>query len=233
MTARSIGDIASRFAERRDPARRTFQPVRRNSPHAGDYERKRWRSENMFPRSENNARLTQLEHLMRSTKLPGRRRGIVGDVEMDVYRFLLRRRGKLNGRLDYSINSIAEGVRRARSAVVNALARLKELGFLDWRRRTAPVDDPEPGGQYVQQISNAYFLTLPARAAQLVRRILRRPAGQDRRAQQHRQLVDGLDAMPLDEQLALVTDPELREALERVRAHLEGASPPDGQNQAL
>ena len=187
----------------------------------------------MFPRSENNARLKQLEQLMRSTKLPGRRRGIVGDVEMEVYRFLLRRRGRMNGRLDYAISTIAAEIRRARSAVINALARLKELGFLDWRRRTAPVEHPEPGGQYVQQISNAYFLTLPRKAAELVRRILRRPTEEGRRAQQHREFLAQFDAMTPEEQLATITDEGLRSTFRRMRRLLEGASPPQGQNQAL
>lgn len=233
MTARAIGDLTASLTGTRRLGRRTLQPVRRCSPYAGDYEQKRWRRENMFPRSENNARLTHLESVMRSTKLPGKRRGLVGDVEMDVYRFLLRRRGRLNGRLDYAINTIAAEIRRARSAVINALARLKQLGFLDWTRRTAPVEDPEPGGQYVQQITNAYFLTMPRKAAELVRRILRRPTEEGRRAQQHREFLAQFEAMSPDEQLGTIADEGLRESFRRMRRLLEGASPPDGQNQAL
>ncbi|MCW2406195.1 putative transcriptional regulator [Sphingobium sp. B1D7B] len=233
MSARAIGDLAASIAGVRRLGRRTLQPVRRNSPYAGEYEIERWKRENMFPRSENNARMKQLEQLMRSTKLPGRRRGIVGDIEKDVYRFLLARRSHKNGRLDYAINTIAAQIKRARSAVINALARLKELGFLDWRRRTAPVEDPEPGGQYVQQISNAYFLTLPRKAAELVRRIMRRPTEEGRRAEQQRQFLDQFNAMTPDEQLATIADEGLRSTFRRMRRLLEGASPPDGQNQAV
>jgi predicted transcriptional regulator len=233
MTARSIGSAAGVGSHIRPSRPRTFQKVRRFSQHAGEYESRRWKRENMFPRSENNSRLAQLEAVMLSTKLPGRRRGLVGNIEMEVYRFLLRRRGRLTGRLDYAIDTIAKEIKRARSAVINALARLRDLKFLEWQRRTAPVEDPEPGGQYVQQISNAYFLTLPRKAAELVRRIMRRPTEEGRRAQEHKRFLDEWNALTPDEQLDQISDPGLRETLERMRARFEGASPPSGQNEAM
>lgn len=233
MTARAVGSAAGVGSHVRPNRPRTFQPVRRYSKNAGEYELRRWKRENMFPRSENNARLTHLESVMLSTKMAGRRRGLVGHVELEVYRFFLRRRGRLNGRLDYAIDTIAKEIRRARSAVINALARLKDLKFLDWQRRTAPVEDPEPGGQYVQQITNAYFLTMPASAIALVRRIMRRPSEESRRAEQHRQFLDQWNALTPEEQLEQVSDPGLRETFERMRAKLGGASPPKGQNEAL
>ena len=79
MTARAFGDLAAQITGVRRLGRRSFQPVRRNSPYAGEYEQNRWKRENTFPRTENNARIKQLEDLMRSTKLPGRRRGLVGE----------------------------------------------------------------------------------------------------------------------------------------------------------
>ncbi|MCW2395200.1 MULTISPECIES: hypothetical protein [unclassified Sphingobium] len=232
MTARAIGGVlAGRVSGERA---RTFQKVWRDSRHPGDYESRRWARENTFPSSENNARMTQLEHLMLSTKLPGRRRGIVGDVELAVYRFLLRRRCRKTGRLDYAINYISQAVRRSRSAVVTALKNLKAHGFLDWQRRTEPVDDYQPGGQYVRQISNAYFLTLPGKVANIIRRILRRPPAGQAEAIQTRKIREAWDALPPEEQLAQVTDPYLRKTLERMsRLFSNRASPPGGMIEAV
>tara|TARA_R110000868_G_scaffold111222_16_gene300492 strand:- start:2808 stop:3524 length:717 start_codon:yes stop_codon:yes gene_type:complete len=209
---------------------RTEQKVRRNSRHESEFERRRWRQTNMFPRSEHNARMTALEHIKLSTKLPGKRRGLVGDVEMETYRYMLRRRGKKDGRLDMSINTIATEIRRARSAVIEALKRLKELGFVDWLRRTAPVEDPEPGGQYVTQITNAYFLTLPPKAAEMLRRIFRRPTDESRHATRQRDVQAQFEAMSPEEQRAQFTSLELFETLERMGSQFKGASPPDGHN---
>ncbi|MDX3908441.1 MAG: hypothetical protein QHC67_01285 [Sphingobium sp.] len=234
MTARdgaSVGSLVAGLMRSQRP--RTDQHVRRNSRHASEFERRRWRQTNMFPRSEHNARMSALEHIKLSTKMKGKRRGLVGDVEMETYRYMLRRRGKLDGRLDMAIDTIAKDIRRARSAVIEALKRLKELGFVDWLRRTAPVEDPEPGGQYVQQITNAYFLTLPPKAAELLRRIFRRPTEASRAATRQRAVQAEFEAMTPEDQAAQFTDPELFETLERMRLHLLGASPPDGHNGTL
>src|SRR3546814_19650743 len=42
------------------------------------------------------------------------------------------------GRLDPSIGYLMRQLRRSRAAIVHALARLKEHGFLEWIRRTEP-----------------------------------------------------------------------------------------------
>jgi len=209
---------------------RTLQPVRRNSRHAGEYERRRWLQTNMFPRSEHNARIKQLECLMLATKLPGRRRGVVGDVEIAVYRLLLRFRNKRTGQLDLGQATIAEKCGRSISAVKKALATLKHLGFLEWQRRTALVDDPEPGGQYVQQISNAYFLVLPPKAQEMVRRIMRQNAENAPAERERRTFLGRSKEMPVEEMLEKCTDDELRAILESMRSNIEGESPPEVEN---
>lgn len=153
---------------------RTHQRVRAGSFHHDPVIESRWASSNRFPRSENNARLRAAEAYEHFTKQPGARNGKLGHIAIEVYRFFLRLRGKKDGRLDPSYSWIAQQIRRSRSAVGSAIARLKAEGFLDSTRRTRPVDDPQPGGQYVEQISNAYFLSLPAKAMKLVARITRK-----------------------------------------------------------
>ena len=54
------------------------------------------------------------------------------------------------------------------TVAVRALAALREHGFLDWLRRHERVEVVEGPGPRVRQVSNAYRLSLPARAAQLL-----------------------------------------------------------------
>src|SRR3546814_16618597 len=64
------------------------------------------------------------------------------------------------GRLDPSIGYLMRQLRRSRAAIVHALARLKEHGFLEWIRRTEPTGNVGFGPQ-VRQITNAYRFCLP------------------------------------------------------------------------
>ncbi|MGV8952472.1 MAG: helix-turn-helix domain-containing protein, partial [Cypionkella sp.] len=57
-------------------------------------------------------------------------------------------------------------LKRSRDAIVRALGALRDHGFLDWLRRYVPTGN-ETGPQ-VQQTSNAYRLSLPARALRLL-----------------------------------------------------------------
>jgi hypothetical protein len=54
--------------------------------------------------------------------------------------------------------------------VVRALKALRTHGFLDWLRRYVPTGN-EGRGVQVQQTSNAYRLSLPARALRLLGRL--------------------------------------------------------------
>ncbi len=70
------------------------------------------------------------------------------------------------GRLDPSIETLMRYLRRSRDAIVRALKALRQHGFLDWLRRYIPTGNQGRGPQ-VQQTSNAYRLSLPARALRL------------------------------------------------------------------
>lgn len=224
--------------------RRTYQPVRRNSPHVGEYERQRWQRENRFSRAENNARLKAAELLEKQTKKPGKRNGALGHIAIEVLRCLLRLRGKADGRLDPSLTWLAGELRRARSAVARALARLRQHGFLEWTRRSEPVEDPEPGGQYVKQATNAYFLRLSVARAAMVKKLARLGDSLTaRRAEeraQHRAIhVLGVDRLAASA-IAAIEDPGIRDVLLRMEATVnsqpvtsQGENPPKGLNQPL
>lgn len=61
------------------------------------------------------------------------------------------------GRLDPSYDAIARTANLARSTVALALARLKDLGILNWVRRCTKGNDAEGGFQLVQD-TNAYVI---------------------------------------------------------------------------
>ena len=228
---RSVQPVLRGFSSRHSAQRRprTFQPLHRNSRHASENrEIDLWRRYNTFSRAENNARMRAAEQFDRDTKRPGKRNGALGHVGLDVLRLMLRLRGKRGGRLDPSLQWIADELHRARSAVAAAIARLKAHGFLDWVRRSRPVDDPARPDQYVEQISNAYFFTMPERAAEFVRRMVRRPT----EAQRNKAECDALEArwaaLGLDGVLAAVGAPELRDLLATLAVGVDSANPPGG-----
>jgi hypothetical protein len=240
MTARTSGDLARRVAAQlgadRAMVRRTHQPVHRRSFHAGEREEREWRQHNRFPRSQDNARLRALQEIeeqQRYADREGRRRRREDNVMRGVYRFLLRLRGKLNGRLDPTYQTIAASLHYAPSAVKAAMKRLSDLGFVRWIRRTRLLDEPQPGGQFVEQISNAYVLELTGRAADLVRRILRQLTPDQERDRARQQRDAETAAMTLEQAVDVVADPELRALLSRMGDRLRSAGPPDGLNPAL
>ncbi|MDF2602998.1 MAG: helix-turn-helix protein [Sphingomonas sp.] len=174
-----------------------------------------------------------LEEFERETKLPGRRNGAIGGIGLEVYRYLLRLRGRKNGRLDPTIRWIADAISRSRSAVAAALARLKEHGFLDWIRRCQPIDNAAPDEQQTEQIANAYILQIPVTAKERIRRMLRRPnefvrAVAEKLARQRK-----LETSTVEEVIAEVADPDLRAILARVRAAVDSANPSGGQTETL
>lgn len=229
MTARSLHQIVAGVPS----ARRTGQPVRRNSSNAGTIELALWRTHNMFPRDEHNARMRAAEEFEHETKLPGKRNGALGAIGLKVYRFLLRLRGKKDGRLDPTIRWLAEQVHHSRSAVAAALKRLKEHGWVDWIRRCQPIENAEPDEQQTEQIANAYTLPMPGSAKDRVRRMLRRPSEFVRRVAEKLARDRKLDTMTIEAVIDEVQDPALRAILDRVRMSVEGANPPSGQTSAL
>jgi len=231
--ARSLGLVLSGAEPKK--VRRTGQPVRRNSYHAGEREKRIWRSIN--PR-EIGPRLRAAEQYDRTHRQPGKRNGPLGHVGIEVLRELYRIVCFKSGRLEPSINYLERRLRRSRAAVVHALAALRRHGFLGWIRRTEPIEAVGPGPR-VRQIPNAYWFDLPKTAMDLVRRLVRpAPApvdDEERRAADAAELELMLSGLPLDEQMRMLIDnPQLAEALTRLGKHFDAsnASSPNSQNPA-
>ncbi|WP_156840255.1 replication protein A [Novosphingobium aquimarinum] len=113
--------------------------------------------------------------LERREKNPGARNGALGEVGLEVLAWLYEKVDYASGRLDPAIGTIAAGIGRSYSAVHEALCRLRIEGFLSWIRRSRPIEDPEPGGQQVEQVSNAYALLVPKVMNQWLVSLLRKP----------------------------------------------------------
>lgn len=235
MTARAIGELLGGTHLK---ARRTFQPVRRSSYHQGEREHQVWRA--IAPTKEEARkaialRMQAAEHFDRRTKVAGKRNGALGHVGLEVLRELYRIVDFKSGRLEPAIATICERIRRSRGAVVAAMARLKEHGFLKWIRRTEPLDNDGAGPQ-VRQITNAYGFGLPERAAAWVKRKLGKgpppDCELDRRARDAEETEAMVATLPLDEQARfLAGDGELGDALARLgRMVGRSANPPSSQN---
>jgi len=240
--ARSIGEIA--FGLPAAKRTRSYQPVRRNSYYASDRRSSAlWR-----PIAANNgealrliaARLKAAEHYNERNKQAGDRQGPLGDVGIRLLRELYRIVDFKTGRLEPAIDTLCERINRARATVVKYLAKLKEHGFLDWVRRSEPVDNPGAGPQ-VRQITNAYGFGLPAMAAAWVKKILGKGPAPDceiaRREADAAEVEAMLDTVDLEQQAAFVigTEDDFAQAMASLARALErrnSASSPSGQNPA-
>ena len=151
---------------------RSGEPVWRNSYYVGQIEDRIWkpikggkvRSAKRWSAAVlKGARAFELRtRLERQEQEPGTRNGALGEVGLAVLEYLHDRVDFETGRLDPAIRTIAEAIGRAYSAVHQALVRLRRHGFLEWMRRSEPIESPEPGGPQVKQASNAYGLLVPA-----------------------------------------------------------------------
>lgn len=148
-------------------ARRTHQPVRRLS-------RAKGRCEGVFWRSTNKREVRQIVTAARryelSTRQAGQRNGALGPVALEILELFSNLVDFRSGRLDPSLDFIMGKLRRSRDAVARALRALRDHGFLDWLRRFVPTGN-EGRGPQVQQTSNAYRMSLPARALRLLGRL--------------------------------------------------------------
>jgi len=118
---------------------------------------------------------------------PGSRNGQLGEIGLEVLAFLYDLVDYRTGRLEPAITTIAEGVGRSYSAVHDALRRLRAAGFLHWMRRSRPIEDPQPGGQQVEQVPNAYALLVPQSMTDWMRSLFRKappPACEEDRRRQ-------------------------------------------------
>lgn len=174
LTATLTGARLSRKARlrlERGDSLRSGQPVWRNSYYEGQCEHRIWRrygdgtartGKRLQALLLKAARRFEREtRRQRQAEAPGRRRGLLGDVALEVLDYLWGRVDYLTGRLEPAVATIAEELGRSYSAVHNALKALRAHGWLQWYRRSRPVEDPEPGRPLVEQIPNAYVLLIP------------------------------------------------------------------------
>ena len=104
----------------------------------------------------------------------GRRNGPLGHIALEVLELLANLVSYRTGRLEPSHEYLMRTLRRSRDAVVRALRALREHGFLDRLRRYEPTGQ-EGRGPQVRQVSNAYRLSLPARAMRMLGRLVQAP----------------------------------------------------------
>lgn len=138
---------------------RASVPVRRHSHTAGRCEGVFWRRTD---RKSVSRIVLAAERYDRETKEKGRRNGALGHVALEVLRLLANLVDYRTGQLDPAYETIAAKIGRARSAVIEAVKRLRLHGFIDWLRRYVSTDSDR--GPQVKQTSNAYRLCLPERA---------------------------------------------------------------------
>lgn len=256
MTGRAIGDVLSKYTDAKPTAsakhiwlgntRRTFQPVRRHSFDVNDR-----RATTFFRPIANGTKgqgrkfwgalVRVAEQIDEEHKQPGSRIGRFGLTGIRVLREMGRMVNYSTGQLDPALDTLARRCRLSRSAVCAAIARLTDPqhGILEKLRRTEAVEDPEPFGPQVRQISNAYRVVdldkLTAKFAGIVRRImgwLSPKAAEARR--EHKDTADRAEWQNLsrEETLERIDNPELREYLAAMREGIgdPNANPPSGEN---
>ena len=171
----TIGEIAS---IRPQEGRRTHQPIRRRSRPAGRCEGVFWRPTSR--RDVDQIKLAAKRYEL-ATRQPGARNGALGFVALEVLEYLGNLVNFRTGRLDPSLDFLMGKLRRSRDAIVRALKALRDHGFLDWLRRFEPTGN-EGRGPQVRQVSNAYRLSLPRRAAAMLGRFFQIPPAPDDQA---------------------------------------------------
>ena len=94
-------------------------------------------------------------------KLAGRHGGLIGShVLLVLHTLIFDFLNHATGRLDPSYKAIQRKTRLCYQTVAKALARLKELGILNWAKRAVP-DQDERGGFILRQLTNAYAILPP------------------------------------------------------------------------
>jgi hypothetical protein len=177
--ARAIAREVHKFSRRtatalasRGDNPRSGQPVWRNSYYVGQIEDRIWKPINGGTRRGGKRWTAAILKAAKKLELksraerrqvePGARNGDLGEVGIEVLEYLYATVDYATGRLEPALRTIADAIGRAYSAVHEAMKRLRDKGFIQWMRRSEPIDDPEPGGPQVKQASNAYALLCPA-----------------------------------------------------------------------
>lgn len=97
----------------------------------------------------------------RQTRARGKHGGIIGRSALSVlYALLWDCLSWKNGRLDPSIDRIAELASLGRTATIDALKKLKQLKIIDWVRRCESYTD-DTGHHRLRQLTNAYGVATP------------------------------------------------------------------------
>ncbi len=156
-------------------------PVRRGSRLAGTCEGAWWRRTD---RQEVRRVVLAARRYEVVGRQAGRRNGPLGHVGLEVLDLLASLVSYRSGRLEPALAYLMGKLKRSKDAVVRALAALREHGFLDWLRRHEAIELVEGPGPRVRQVSNAYRLSLPKRAAQLLGHWLTSPPLPDDVAQE-------------------------------------------------
>lgn len=97
-------------------------------------------------------------------KPAGARNGPLGTVALEILELLANLVDYRTGRLEPSLDTMMQRLRRSRDAIVRGLAALRSHGFVDWLRRYVESDSAGGKGPQVKQTSNAYRLVMPERA---------------------------------------------------------------------
>lgn len=148
-------------------------PVRKHSHLAGRCEGLFWRRTD---RQAVRKTLLAARRYELATRQRGARNGALGFVALEVLELFANLVSFKTGQLDPSIETLMRMLRRSRDAIVRGLKALRDHGFIDWLRRYVPTGN-EGRGPQVKQTSNAYRLSIPQRALQLLGR-LAQPAPQ-------------------------------------------------------
>jgi hypothetical protein len=218
---RQLGEIIDAPPQPRGGRKRTGEPVRRHSHRAGHCEGVFWRG---MTRQDARKIVFAARRYELVTRQPGARNGALGFVALEVLDLMANMMDFRTGRLDPSIDTLMEKLKRSRDAIVRALAALRSHGFLDWLRRYVPTGN-EGRGPQVQQTSNAYRLSIPARAVRMMGRLLKPSPTPDDFSHAQEQRRADLDAhqrtlSPADLPLFIVDDPDLAASLSKLGASI-------------
>lgn len=181
------------------PAKPAPEPVRRHSRLRGRCEGTFWRPTS---RAETARVLLAAERYDRAGRGPGRRNGPLGHVALEVLAYMANLVRHSTGRLEPSIDTMIARLKRSRDAIARALKALRVHGFLDRLRRYEETGQ-EGRGPQLRQVSNAYRMLLPPRAARMLGRWGKAPPLPDDVVQEREERAAELrahrDELPLDE----------------------------------
>lgn len=227
----------TRALHSRGDSPRSGQPVWRNSYYVGQIEDRIWKPINGGSRRGGKrwtaAILKAAKKLELRTRAerqeiePGARNGDLGAIGIIVLEYLYETVDYATGRLEPAIRTIASAIGHSYNAVHKALKRLRDRGFIQWMRRSEPIEDPEPGGPQVKQASNAYALLCPPTLRDWLARLLGKPPAPecdaDRRKRERAEFETMLDGLTAEERLAATWtgDSLLGETLRRIAAAVD------------